>query len=246
MAQDNIFSPLIQAFKIIGWITAPLILLSQLQQIAKADDKISRSMRTTNYILNIKKGDKTYKYKFTKEDILNLLRSVHKEGKQELAVAYSLVTRFALLYPSTFSNFSTFLKAYVQPISPKWFPNGNKFLERYGEHPTPLELEKAQERIKNSKLTISQIPSYEIELIAEFLSGKTTNPVKTAVHYVTSQADNNDDELMAREKQVEFAKSRPDLDKPIFYQSSMKGNNWFFSTPTSKNITFTITKQVIV
>lgn len=236
-----------EILKILGWIVTPLFIISQLKQLAIPSDEITSKLHKVSYVLIISKKSKTYKYVFTHDDILNLLRAVYKEGKQEIGVTWTLITRFALLYPESYNDFSTFVKSYAQPINPAWFPTGYKYLNslKYTSN-KQLAFEKARERIKNSKLTLNEIPDYEKTVVFGILDGSIPNPVPTSVHYITSQASAEDNEEIAKQKQQQFVQKRDDLNSPVYYQSAKKGNNWFFNTTPSKRLKITIKKKVIV
>jgi len=62
-------------------------------------------------------------YVLTAADFLDLARAVEYEGPPKLGVAWTLIQRFAYLYP-VYPTLSKFVKAYSQPVNPRWFPSG--------------------------------------------------------------------------------------------------------------------------
>jgi hypothetical protein len=198
------------------------------------------------YILNWKKGEKEYHYLLTETDILNLMRAVYKEGPDETAVAFTLLTRFAWIYPN-YLSFSEFVKNYAQPINPKWFPNGSKFksyIKTIKDNNTKkLLIQNAKLRVKYSKYSKVEIDVGIVELIYDILNNNKINPVTGSVHFIFSSANKNDSEETARQKQLEFANSHKHVDKPIYYKSSKSGNNWFFTANKSDNFKINIIKK---
>lgn len=210
------------------------------------------------YLLIFKSGGKKYNYSLTDSDILQLMRATYKEGSQKEAVAYTLLNRFAWLYPQgTYKNLSSFISAYAQPINPKWFLNGSAYLAKIkviknkysgSELKARLDYEAkvAAQRKVNAELDISQIPDTTKKVVNGILNGNIKNPVKGSVHFIASMANKNDNEEDSYRKQVEFASSRSDLKHAIRYDSAKRANNWFFTTPGSENFTIQISPENIM
>jgi hypothetical protein len=91
--------------------------------MAVAQDVVHRVLVFT------KKGAEI-RYVLTNNDYLTLARSVEFEGPPKVAVAWTLIQRFAYLYP-TYTSLAEFIKAYSQPINPRWFPTGQEHLALY-------------------------------------------------------------------------------------------------------------------
>ncbi len=65
-------------------------------------------------------------YEPTASDRLWLLRAVQREGQPRRRVAQTLVNRFAWLYPKGhYSTLASFVRAYAQPVNPRWYPDGD-------------------------------------------------------------------------------------------------------------------------
>ena len=56
-------------------------------------------------------------YELSSEDYVTLARALEYEGPPEYAVAWTLIQRFAFLYPM-YPTLDRFIKAYAQPINP--------------------------------------------------------------------------------------------------------------------------------
>ena len=197
------------------------------------------------YSLLFRRKSKEYHYDLTNNDILNLLRAAYKEGNQKEAVTYTLLTRFAWLYPEgIYKDLSSFISAYAQPLNPKWFPTGSAHLatikslkSKYSGAELQVKIDRANklanQRVLNTTLDESNIPEKTKNVVYGILKGEIVNPVKGSVHFVSSMAKASDNKNVAYQKQVNFASSRSDLDKAIDYGGSVQGNNWFFTTPGS-------------
>jgi hypothetical protein len=205
------------------------------------------------YSLNITRKGEQYPYVITPKDKLDLTRAVAREGKPYDAVAWSLLQRFGWLYPTgQYETLSEFIRAYAQPINPRWFPNGDKHLarirnlKRKGASSTRIDEEedRAERRVDFASATYDDIDNKYISLVDGILSGSITNPVKGAVHYIASMAPPNVSEDAARLSQKNYAKERTDLRNPIFVKSSQRGYNWFFDVSGSDKLGLAILEEM--
>jgi len=195
------------------------------------------------YNLLIHKGGDDYSYPISERDRLDLTRAVAKEGSPADAVTWSLIQRFAWLYPA-YGTLSDFVRAYAQPINPRWFPDGDKhrsyiagLKKRKASAEVIKEAEKdARNRITYAKASYSDIPEKYTELVLSVLDNKVSNPVPGGVHYIASQAPHNVSEPAARLLQEKYAANRTDLKEPLYLNSSRVGNNWFFNVDGSDNL----------
>lgn len=204
------------------------------------------------YSLDFTRKGIEYHYDLTNNDILNLLRATYKEGKQKEAVAYTLLSRFAWIYPQgLYKDLSSFIIAYAQPLNPKWFPSGSAHLatvrslrKEYSgaelEHKLNSMERLAYQRVLNASLSIDKIPDTTKNVVYGILKGKIKNPVKGSMHFVASQANQNDNQTLSLEKQKIFASKRSDIGRVIEYSDATAGNNWFFTSPDSDNFVLRI------
>lgn len=65
-------------------------------------------------------------YQPTTRDRLWLLRAVEAEGPVRRQVAQALVNRFTFL-GDTYPTLADFVRAYAQPVNPRWHPGGDKY-----------------------------------------------------------------------------------------------------------------------
>jgi hypothetical protein len=87
------------------------------------------------------------KYEPTAEDKLWLARAVQAEGPVASQVARALVNGFGVTYAhGTYKTLKDFVRAYAQPVNPRWFPDGDLFLKHAGGVPTAAQLAIAQKR----------------------------------------------------------------------------------------------------
>lgn len=207
------------------------------------------------YSLSFTRNKKEYYYNLTNNDILNLLRATYKEGRQKEAVAYTLLNRFAWIYPDNiYKDLSSFITAYCQPLNPIWFPDGVKYLAtvksfrvKYSGKDLESKLvslrKAAFQRILNAELTIDKIPDTTKNVVYGILNGKIKNPVKGSMHFRASLAKQNDNQNVSLEKQKAFASERSDIGRAIEYSDATAGNNWFFTSPNSDNFVLRINRN---
>lgn len=72
------------------------------------------------------------RYVPTFEDVQWLLRAVEREGEPVRDVAHVLVNLFMYrrAHGQGGSSLASLVRAYAQPVNPRWFPDGDKHLER--------------------------------------------------------------------------------------------------------------------
>lgn len=183
-------------------------------------------------------GSATHTYPLTPRDRDDFYRSIWREGKPQLAVAHTLLQRFAYLYSTTrpYPTLSSFLRAYVQPINPRWFSSGDLHkahiarLQKAGKLAEVAdENTRAKKRESYSITPVAKIPRQYNEISASVLSGATASPVPTALHFTMSSAGAGDDESTAKKKALETAK-RKGLSLVPVAEGYKRGLNWFFST----------------
>jgi hypothetical protein len=75
---------------------------------------------------------------WTDGDALWLRRAVEREGKPRELVAQALVNRWAMLHdqpgPAAYPSLASFVRAYAQPVNPRWFPEGDIHLATLEAH----------------------------------------------------------------------------------------------------------------
>lgn len=179
-------------------------------------------------------------YVLSNEDYLTLLRAVEFEGEPRDAVAWTLLQRFAFIYPQ-YDTLTKFIQAYAQPINPRWFPTGDlhkarvhKLTEAKRVQEVEDELKRASRRVHYGTTPIEKISRATRDVVDPiFLGG--ASPVPGAVHYRAPTVDTKSAEE-ARIARDEFAK-KYQLQRVIEYGDPTK-QNWFFGQ--ARSIDFTI------
>lgn len=180
-------------------------------------------------------NNKTIRYVLTQEDYLTLLQAVEFEGEPRDGVAWTLLQRFAFLYP-TFRHLADFIRAYAQPINPVWFSTGKKHLEwmaslnRAGKvDEAASEAKRAKQRVLYANTPVEKISSTTKDVVDTVFNLGIT-PVPGAVHYraPTIAAKTVDEAKQAREN---FAQAHY-LSKAVDYGNILK-SNWFWTVTTS-------------
>lgn len=75
----------------------------------------------------------------TRDDLVWLSRAVEAEGEPRHLVAQTLVNRWAWLHdvmPHAYPALASLVRAYAQPVNPRWFVTGDKYAEAVRENPT--------------------------------------------------------------------------------------------------------------
>jgi hypothetical protein len=180
-------------------------------------------------------NNKTVRYILTNEDYLTLLRAVEFEGEPRDGVAWTLLQRFAFLYPQ-FRSFTDFIRAYAQPINPLWFPNGVKHVDwvrtlvsKGKTAEAEDEKRRAAKRVQYAATPLEKISSTTKDVV-DTVFNLGVSPVPGAVHYraPTIAAKTVDEAKAARDA---FA-AKHYLSRPVEYGNVLK-HNWFWTSTTS-------------
>lgn len=180
-----------------------------------------------------------YRYVVTPMDEKWFIKCIWREGKPYNAVGFTLLQRFAALYSTNrpYGTLTDFLRAYCQPINPRWLPDGdlhkarvNRLRVQGRDSDAEREIERAKKRAEYVATPISKIPSKYRKKAYEILSGTTLSPVPNATHFTSSFATQSDDQESAKQKAIAFGKKK-NLSLVEIPEGYKKGINWFFSGP---------------
>jgi hypothetical protein len=174
------------------------------------------------------------RYILSNADYLALLRAVEFEGPPKVAVAWTLLQRFALLYPQ-YSKLDAFIQAYAQPINPKWFTNGKlhmayaaKLRSEGKAKEANFEDDQAVKRERKAVVPMDQI-SKDTKNVVDGVFVTNISPVPGSIHYhaplVTSDAS------AASSARAAFAKKR---DYQVIDYGPLLTSNWFYGTTQSR------------
>lgn len=128
-------------------------------------------------------GPGGFTYRLTDSDLLWLARAVWGEAgtdkRNGAAVIWAMAQYHALVLGSggrrpKFSTLKNLLRAYCQPINPKWASRGASGCQRKPEHCTNRHL---QRRRRITTASWDQIPSDVRDLVTKFAAGDLDNPV---------------------------------------------------------------------
>jgi len=181
------------------------------------------------------KGGVEKRYVLSNVDYLDLLRAVEFEGKPKIAVAWTLLQRFALLYPQ-YSSLSSFIKAYAQPINPRWFPKGDlhqgylALLRSRGDAKgADFENQRAEKRESKASTTMAKI-GQDTKLVVDGVFLNHLSPVPGSIHYHAPLVTTNIAEAVAARTKFAADKKYDVVD----YGPVLSGN-WFYGNSQSKN-----------
>lgn len=187
-----------------------------------------------------RKGGVSHNYKLRETDVLWLARALWREGAPRAAVGYTLLQRFAALYPK-YTTLTQFLRAYCQPLNPQWFPSGQRSkrkvarLKKENRHIEAVkETERAKKRMEYSQTPWSEIPQQYRDFTDRLLSGAVPNPTPTAIHFCASQAKSGSTHQDARAAAEQYALKKK-LGPPVPVPGGFgPGMNWFFESRGSR------------
>jgi hypothetical protein len=176
-------------------------------------------------------------YTLSNEDYLTLLRAVEFEGEPREAVAWTLLQRFAFLYPK-YDTLTKFIRAYAQPINPRWFPNGDLHQQQFDALVREKKLTEADEEMKRAskRRVYAATPLEKISRTTRdivdtlFLGGDS--PVPGSVHYRAPTVKTTSAEEAKKARDAFAAKYQ--LQRVIDYGDPTR-QNWFFGQAKSIN-----------
>jgi hypothetical protein len=137
------------------------------------------------------RGQDMTPYTITPDDSIWLARAVEAEGPIQAQVAAALVNGFCFVRSRGYTKSLTqFIRAYSQPINPRWFTTGDLFVASL-ESKTPSERAEAskaaerRERLHSARIAFS--PGTQAA-VSDALNGRTGIP-PSATDYAAPNAD---------------------------------------------------------
>jgi hypothetical protein len=185
---------------------------------------------------------KEFSYNISDIDRDKLLKACAYEGKPQTAVCWSLLQRFAFIYPK-FKTLDAFISSYVQPINPAWFITGKKhisYIERLNKQYTGDELkfriaDANRRAVNRKKYASSEITNNKyIEIMESIFNLTVASPGYNIIHYCASFASILDSESAAKQKAIDFGLKKQMI-MVDFGQSFLPGTNWFYTTNKALN-----------
>ena len=190
-------------------------------------------------ILEWTNANGSHVYQVTPEDRLTLIRAVWREGRPQDAVTFTLLQRFTYIYP-TYRSLTDFIKAYAQPINPRWFPTGDKHLSAIAALKSKKKTSEVKAQIAQLETRArvrpvyaatpeSEIPKGIIDLVDSILVGNIKSPVPSAIYFIGSRAISSDDQQTAKRKAESYASKGNFGDVVPTSAGYGPGVNWFFT-----------------
>lgn len=188
-------------------------------------------------------NNKLVRYPLTAHDWLVLLRAIRCEGSPQDAVAWTLMQRFAFLYP-VHQTLHDFISSYAQSINPLWFPGGASHIEwsaklKAFRDIAALEAEKheAVRRLKNAACALAFISSQCIDIASDMFASGKPSPIPGSVHYCKPPLQ-TDNRALAEAARAKFAASKHMLDSIRIGDPTI--DNWFFGVTGSSKPEITL------
>lgn len=191
------------------------------------------------------RGNTLYEYEPTDEDRLVLARAVAHEGRPQRGVAWTLVQRFALLHPKYYQTLADFVRAYSQPINPRWFPDGDLHqaaVARAGHNQARIaDLERrADRRLQFAQEGWDELDPEAREAALEALEAPHESPYPGALHFIAAQTGGRKTRAQAYARAQAFAAARSDLSAVVPTGADGYGEkgpvNWLFTGPASSSL----------
>ena len=171
-------------------------------------------------------------YELSDRDYVTLARAVELEGPPEDAVAWTLLQRFAYLYPR-YASVAQFVEAYAQPINPGWFPGGAMHLgyvqnlQDAGKlREAELENQRAARRVANARMPLHAIRTDILQIIEALFASGTDSPYPGSVHYCAPTLHTRDVTQAAAARAAYAAENRFRAQADV---GDPRTENWFFS-----------------
>lgn len=186
---------------------------------------------------------KGFEYVLTPEDVLMLGRALNFEGPPASAVLWTLIQRFAFLRATgEYTSLAKFLRDYVQPINPDWYPDGHRHLALIKELESAgktkdAELERlaASRRPAKGATTWLQLQAPVRHLLETTLTGnRPISRAPGAVHYWASRATAK---MSPSEAKAYNQKLKPELTLLDVGAGFGPGVNVFFTGAASQHLT---------
>lgn len=187
-------------------------------------------------LLSWTSNGKTHAYPVTPTDREWFIRCLWREGAPAETVGHVLLQRFALLASGAakYATLTNFLRAYCQPVNPRWFPGGDLTIKALAAAKKKKDtaavekiLKRAKQRMVYSSTPIANIRPAFVQLADKILYGLSSSPAPAATHFTMSFAEPSDTEAIALQKARAFAEKRGLIHVPI-REGQKQGVNWFF------------------
>jgi hypothetical protein len=166
------------------WIIGTTAALGATVLALLARTAFRRRQRSNVFIQNgVIHGPGGFRYRLTDQDLLWLARAIWGEAdthrENGAGVAWAMAQYYATVLNRrggrpAFSTFTALLRAYCQPINPKWASRDASGCRRRPDHCTERHLAK---RRRVTGASWSEIPSQVRQLVREFAAGQLPNPV---------------------------------------------------------------------
>jgi len=184
------------------------------------------------------KGQKVVEYDADNTDALKLAQAVAREGQPYDAVAWTLVQRFALIFPK-YPTLAKFVEAYAQPVNPRWFPDGDLHIRRMkqlegNQKKQADEQRRASNRRGYADKRWEELPAFARTAALEAIAASGDSPVPGSVHFRASMAPSGSSKRASFDRAKRYADNRPDLSEVVRIPEGY-GNkvNWFFRSAGS-------------
>lgn len=140
--------------------------------------------------INQNKGA-NFEYTMTDSDILWSLKMIYGESGSDLndaaCVLWCMANRFVLTKDNMKTkSFENLIRAYSQPINPRWYRDGVFGIQYKGKESATEEKFKRREQIRDMKE--EDVPENLRKLLAAWVGGHIPNPVPRAVHFAVPSA----------------------------------------------------------
>lgn len=203
------------------------------------------SVRTLEFVT--RGNNKLVRYALSEADYATLARAVEFEGPPQVAVAWTLIQRFAYVYP-TYKRLQDLISAYCQPINPAWFPDGKahkayvKKLRADGDTAeAEAEENRAKRRVWQARFPLENLSATTINAVNRVFVRGGLSPVPGSIHFRAPQLDTSrrparpyEDVELAAQARAKFAQARGLLD--TVRVGDPRRENWFFSEPAAVNV----------
>lgn len=128
-------------------------------------------------------------YNMTRDDLLWAARMIEGEGGDDAATLYAMAQRFLfVLRPAGHRTFTSAIRAYSQPINPRWLADGDKCAGRSTGY---CDVAHTSRRAALQRAAWGELPPDKTATVLAWSRGELPNPVPGAVDFADASTSSD-------------------------------------------------------
>lgn len=117
--------------------------------------------------------------------LLWFARSLNHEGSPLVWNAWTMLQRFVYMYPR-FGSFEKFVRAFSQPVNPRWYPGGDLFEKTLAQTPHELRgplVVRGERRLRIAREGWADISPHVRETLTKILANELPSPNPASIDF---------------------------------------------------------------